>query len=64
MEASAAAAAEASVAEATATGAGAAGGGESEHRGDGAVAEGMERCAISNGDKAGSNTTEIVAAGQ
>ena len=63
VEASAAAAdVEASVAKATATGAAAAGGDKSEHGGDGAVAEGMERCAIASGDKGGSHTTEIIAA--
>jgi hypothetical protein len=53
VEVSSAAAAEASVAEATATVAAAAGD-ESEHRGDGAVADGMVRCAITSGDKVGS----------
>ena len=63
VEASAAAAdVEASVAKATATGTAAAGGDKSEHGEDGAVAEGMERCAIASGDKGGSHTTEIIAA--
>ena len=63
VEASAAGA-KAAAAEETATGAAgpAAGRDENEHRGGDAVAEGMQRCAISSGDKGGSHTTGVVAA--
>ena len=66
VEASAAGAkaAAAAAAEAAATGAAgpAAGRDESEGRGGDAAAEGMQRCAISSGDKGGSHTTEVAAA--